>query len=348
MQGKLDTQNQNIDKAKAKLQELPEGASSDDYYAILKNSDDLDTTVEDNSEREGKPINGRKSYRYAEIKEMKPEIAKKTVEAFLDAKSKLYIPYKVKFGAVTSNECSGACWTSPDGSSDIRLEHRYMNLNSDNQPKYCGNVRGEMARTTPKHELTHSYINSLTHDLIGKGLENGGISKKIGIWEYNIDFKTYCTTITHGDIPKFGDGQKIFSDKNCTPSYSYVGRFTQQVVQDAKKVAKAVYGIDNDTFMSQMTIYGQTKPKEGIPEAVSDYLENGENATLANKLIYFSLQRYARFIYSDDKDIQPIGDYIKELRSKQKGNGKKKKEEKKKEGVSKMQDYISFAQLRCM
>ena len=210
-----------------------------------------------------------------------------------------------------------------------------MNENYNFQADSCYDVKGENAVTTPIHEMTHAYINAIVHDFIVKGLDNGLIESDSSV------FKGLCTTITHGDIPKDWRNKPVFSEKTCkNKGYESIGRFTQTVVSDAKKVAKSLYKMDSDVFRSQVTAYGRTKDKEAIPEAVSDYLVNGENATLANKLIYFSLQRYARFVYSDDKEIVPIGDYIKELKSKQKGSKPKKTK-----SIRKEKEYISFAQL---
>ena len=325
---------ESIRSARDKISKLSFDAKPEEYFKAVTETEGLGFTYEDSAQNEGQAIWFNRSYKYANIAKLRPSIAKKNAEGFLKAKEKMYIPHKVKLGVMTSSKASGACWSNQDGSCDLRLEVSYMNYNPTHMAteKSCYELAGEYASLVPVHELTHAYINSMVYDLIDKGIKNGDI--KTNGWDKGY-YTRKCTLITHGDRVT------AFSDSNCTESYSYAGRFTQTVVSDAQKVAKSLYGMDKDVFRSQMTAYGQTKAKEGIPEAVADVIINGDKATLANKLIYMSLQRYARFIYSDEKEIQPIGTYIKDLKAKQKDKGKKRRSSK----SVKKQRYISFAEL---
>ena len=330
-----------------------------DVFDTLKSVDGIELEIP-KDHAIGEAIWGDSKYKHAKLEDIDKHSAIAMADGVAEALESMpaLIGIKMNFGAMTSNSAGGCCWPQTDGTSNVRFDVSEMNQNMvyprdyytvayrvehpEVMEKVSSSVRGEYAETTVVHELTHSYINKLVYDLLEKGQKNGGVKKEYNGSTYNYTYR--CTTITCGKIPKLSrwDNTPLFNEENCDPSYVYVGRFTQQVLQDAQKIAKSMYGMDKETFREQMTIYGQTKAKEGIPEAVSDVIVNGENATLANKLIYLSLQRYARFIYSDEKEIQPIGEIIKDLKSKQKQKGEKPKAKK---SISKQREYISFKEL---
>lgn len=331
---RLEDQKKYLEKAEGFIESMdPDNTSSEEFYQTLVDSD-IGLKKETVGDKIGKNINGDRGYKYADLNSMQPKYAKQTAKAIILAKKHMVFTKSVTLGAVEGTGYVGVCWSHNYGTSTVRLRPSYINkgevVNAQDNEYYTYNVVGEVNESTAIHEMTHAYINNI----ISEGITKGNRANEIaGISD------SWCSSITHGDIPKSWGGKPIFREDNCSSNYEYFGRFTQTVVSDAKKVAKALYGMDNDMFMHQMTLYGRTKAKEGIPEAVADYILNGEKATLANKLIYFSLQRYANFVYTDQKDIQPIGDYIKELKKKQKEGKKKKK------SVKKSLEYISFAEL---
>ena len=347
---------ESIEKAKAKAQSIKdnltefkrkhndnESFASREVFGALSVSENY--TTENVEGKVGKTIWGRRNYKYRSVSELEGHVAIDIVGGI--AKGLEYMPCladtDIKFGAMDAKNAGGACWTETDGSSAIRFDTYWMNKDTrfpttaqkvtQDTSEWTSRVFGYYNETCAVHELTHAYINRIVHDGLKKGYDNNQISN---------DYSNHCSIITHGDVPKtWNDEWKkvdLINIDNASENYVVFGKFTQNVVKDAMYVAEKIYGMDKVTFMNQMTSYGQTKPKEGIPEAVSDYICNGDNATLANKLIYFSLQRYAKFVYDpEQKDLPSIKDATKDLIKRQKRPRKKKK--------SSVTKYITFKEL---
>ena len=337
-----------IEKAKKKSERIANGLlwykrkNNDNEEFHTKEVFDI-LAKEDNfsvEEVADKAVGGRiwfnKKYRYQQIKKIDPTKSIGIIDGI--AKGLAHMPCladtKIEFGAMDSEVAGGACWSNPDGSCEVRFDVACMNRDKlfpdqyyikavvGDMSNFTSRVFGYYDETTAVHEITHSYINKIAHDALVKGYNEHQIDR---------DYSTSCDTITSGKIPKTMDFDEdrekpILRTETASDNYVVFGRFTQNVVKDAMYVAEKIYGMDEATFMNQMTSYGQTKPKEGIPEAVSDYICNGEKATLANKLIYFSLQRYAKFVYDpDQKDLPSIKVATKDLIKRQKRPKNKKK-----------------------
>ena len=287
-------------------------------------------------DKEGHPIWSGVA-RYESIDKLSKESSTIIVDTIFDMLGKLYLPRNVKYGVQKHPGAYGCCWSNSDGSSTIRYtasDFNFLNDANDSTARNHEDVatyRVNYSKKVVVHEMVHANINAVVHDGVMKGVKNEEVSG-----DY---LASYCGTVTHGDIPRSWKGEEAFTDFTCSKNYVYFGKFTQQVLKDAKKVAEELYGMDNDTFMRQMTAYGRTRAREGIPEAIAEYMIDGENASLANKLIYHSFMRYARFVYDDEqKDIEPIYKHIRNLREKQGKNRTKRK------SIHK-QRYISFEEI---
>ena len=337
LQTKIDEQKGKVKNGKDKYESIKdkEDVTVQELFDCIASETGM-TAEHIEDDKVGKTIGWSSDAKYDSVKNLSREATESIVETVFDTFDKLYIPHPIQYGVQINSGAYGCCWSNSDGSSRIRYttsDFNFLNDTNDETARRKEDVRTtrvKYAKKTVVHEMVHSNINAVAHDGIMKGMKNEEISG---------DLASYCGTITHGDTPKRWNGDEAFTDSSCSKNYVYFGKFTQQVLKDAKKVAEELYGMDNHTFMRQMTAYGRTRPKEGIPEAIAEYLIEGDDASLANKLIYFAFMRYVRFVYDDEqKDIEPIYKSVRNLREKQ---GKKRT---KKKSIHK-QRYISFEEI---